>query len=133
MSKHRVPPPSVRRSTAVRIAAAVVPAFLLLGACNGDPYMPSSSTTTNTAPSITTQPSSVTVTVGLSATFSVTASGTVPLTYQWFRDGTTILGATQSSYVLTATTAADNGATFSVTVSNSLGSVNSNSATLTVQ
>jgi hypothetical protein len=111
-----------------------VPAFfLLLGACNGDPYMPSSSTTTNTAPAITTQPSSVTVTAGLSATFSVIASGSAPLTYQWFRDGTTINGATQASYVLSASTAADSGATFSVTVSNSLGSVNSNSATLTVQ
>src|ERR1017187_6948686 len=55
-------------------------------------------------PSITTQPASQTVTAGLAATFSVTASGTAPLSYQWWRNGTAISGATSASYTIPATT-----------------------------
>ena len=84
------------------------------------------------APSITTQPSSRTVTAGQTATFSVTASGTSPLSYQWRKNGVSIGGATASSYTTPATTAADNGALFSVVVTNSLGSATSSAATLTV-
>ena len=60
------------------------------------------------------------------------ASGTPPLSYQGQKDGTNISGATPSSYTAPATTTADNGATFAVVVSNSAGSVTSNSATLIV-
>lgn len=60
------------------------------------------------------------------------ASGTPPLSYQGQKDGTNISGATPSSYTAPATTTADNGATFAVVVSNSAGSVTSNSATLTL-
>jgi uncharacterized repeat protein (TIGR01451 family) len=83
------------------------------------------------APSITTHPANQTVTAPAQATFSVAATGTSPMTYQWRRGGSDIPGATGSSYVLT-TSAADNGATFDVVVSNSAGSVASNVATLTV-
>src|SRR2546428_835492 len=83
-------------------------------------------------PSITTQPASQTVTAGQSATFSVAASGTAPLSYQWRKNGTAINGATSASYTTPATTTADNGAQFTVVVSNSAGSVTSNAATLTV-
>src|SRR5207253_10412460 len=48
------------------------------------------------APSITTRPASQTVTVGQTATFSVVATGTAPLSYRWMKDGTTIFGATSS-------------------------------------
>jgi hypothetical protein len=84
------------------------------------------------APSITTQPASQTVTAGQTASFSVAASGTAPLNYQWSKNGTAISGATSSSYTTPATTSSDNGALFTVVVSNAAGSVTSNSATLTV-
>ncbi len=84
------------------------------------------------APSITTQPASQTVSAGQTATFSVTATGTATLTYQWKKNGTAIGGATSASYTTPATAAADNGALFTVTVTNNTGNVTSNAATLTV-
>jgi Abnormal spindle-like microcephaly-assoc'd, ASPM-SPD-2-Hydin/Immunoglobulin I-set domain/Immunoglobulin domain len=84
------------------------------------------------APSITTQPSSQTITAGQTATFSVTASGTAPLTYQWRKNGTAISGATSASYTTPAETTSDNGAQFTVVVTNSAGNATSNAATLTV-
>jgi hypothetical protein len=83
-------------------------------------------------PAITTQPANQTVTVGQMATFSVAASGTTPLTYQWQKNGADIGGATSASYTTPATTQADSGATFRAIVSNTAGSTTSNSATLTV-
>ncbi len=85
-----------------------------------------------TAPSITGQPASVTVTAPATATFSVTASGTAPLSYQWQKNGAAISGATAASYTTPATSTADNGATFRCVVTNSAGSATSNNATLTV-
>ena len=87
---------------------------------------------TPVAPTITLQPADKTVTAGQTATFSVTATGTAPLSYQWQKGTTNINGATSSSYTTPATTGADNGSTFRVVVSNSIGSVTSFSATLTV-
>src|SRR5437773_2681444 len=84
------------------------------------------------APSITTQPINQTVTAGQTGSFSVTASGTAPLTYQWRKNGTAISGATSSSYTTPAATTPDNGALFSILVSNASGSATSNAATLTV-
>src|SRR5436305_3323 len=84
------------------------------------------------APSITTQPANQTVTVGQTATFTVVATGTAPLSYQWQKNGTAISGATSASYTTAATTSADNGAQFVVVVSNSAGSMTSNAAMLTV-
>lgn len=85
-----------------------------------------------TAPSITSQPSNQAVTEGAAASFSVTATGTAPLSYQWRRNGTNISGATSSSYTTPATVLADSGALYSVIVSNAAGNVTSNNATLTV-
>src|SRR5437016_11435346 len=84
------------------------------------------------APYINTQLANQTVSVGQTATFSVGAAGTPPLTYQWQKNGADIPGATSSSYTTPATTSADSGAVFRVVVSNTAGSVTSNSATLTV-
>ncbi len=84
-----------------------------------------------TAPAITTHPAGVTVTRGASASFSVAATGTAPLSYQWLRNGSPITGATNSTYTIASTTSGDAGS-YSVTVSNSSGSVTSNTATLTV-
>jgi Immunoglobulin domain/Immunoglobulin I-set domain len=85
-----------------------------------------------TAPVITAQPSNQAVTVGQTASFAVTASGTAPLTYQWKKGGTAIAGATASTYTTPATAIGDNASTFVVVVSNSAGSLSSNPATLTV-
>jgi hypothetical protein len=86
----------------------------------------------NSGPSITTQPLSQTVRSGASVSFSVTATGTAPFTYQWKKAGVNIAGATASSYVIAAAAAA-NGGEYSVVVSNVAGSATSATATLTVQ
>ncbi|MFD3003486.1 PQQ-dependent sugar dehydrogenase [Pontibacter toksunensis] len=83
------------------------------------------------APSITRQPSDVTVTEGQSATFSVSASGTAPLNYQWQKNGANISGAKGATYTIASTTPASAGQ-YRVLVSNEAGSVTSNAATLTV-
>jgi hypothetical protein len=87
---------------------------------------------TAVAPAITTQPASQTVIAGQTATFTVAATGTAPLSYQWKQNGASISGATSSSYTTPATTSSDNGAQFTVVVSNSAGNATSNTATLTV-
>jgi glucose/arabinose dehydrogenase len=88
--------------------------------------------TASQAPSIGTHPASQTVAAGQPATFSVVASGTPTLSYQWQKNGANIGGATSSSYTLAPAALADNGAKFRVVVTNSFGSATSNEATLTV-
>jgi hypothetical protein len=90
------------------------------------------SSTSNAAPKIITQPTNQTVSVGQAATFSVVADGTPAPMYQWQKNGAKISGATSASYSTPPAVSGDNGSTFDVIVSNSLGSVTSNSATLTV-
>jgi hypothetical protein len=84
------------------------------------------------APMITTQPANQTVLAGQMASFTVVATGTAPLSYQWQKNGVTIAGAMAASYTTSVTTTADSGSTFAVTVSNTAGSVTSSTATLTV-
>jgi len=84
------------------------------------------------APTITTQPANVSVTVGQTATFNVMATGSAPLSYQWLEGSTAISGATSASYTTLPTTAANSGEQFQVKVSNTAGSINSSMATLTV-
>jgi hypothetical protein len=88
--------------------------------------------TNSTAPVITTQPTSQTVAVGQSATFSVAATGTAPLSYQWQKNSTDISGATNTSYTIASATTADSGALFRCRVSNAAGSVMSAQALLAV-
>lgn len=83
-------------------------------------------------PSITSQPASQSATVGQTATFSVAASGSSPLRYQWRKNGMDILGATFSTYTTSPATMQDSGAQFTVVVSNRAGSTTSNAATITV-
>lgn len=84
-------------------------------------------------PSITSQPVAQTTVVGQTATFSVALDSTPPAsTYQWFKNGATITGATAASYTTPVLTLADSGKTYSVRVTNSNGIVNSTEATLTV-
>jgi hypothetical protein len=84
------------------------------------------------APAISTQPAKQIVTAGQTATFSVVATGTSPLAYQWQLNGTAIPAATASSYTTPVTITGDSGEQFRVVVSNSIASVTSNVATLTV-
>jgi len=84
------------------------------------------------APSITTQPANQSLPVGQSATFTVLAAGTAPLTYQWQKNMTAIAGATAATYMTSPVAAGDNNAQFRVVVSNAAGQVTSNPATLTV-
>ena len=88
-------------------------------------------TATAEAPTVTTQPAGQTVITGTSASFSVSATGTSPLAYQWKKNGTDISGATSSTYTIAATSLTDS-AVFTVVVSNGAGTATSNNATLTV-
>ncbi len=83
-----------------------------------------------TAPAITTAPVAQTGTVGGSITFSVVASGTGNL-YQWYLNNVAIVGATNASYIIAALTAANAGS-YTVTITNSGGSITSSAAVLTV-
>ena len=87
--------------------------------------------TVNTVPAIVTQPANQTVAAGQPATFSVTATGTAPLAYQWQKNNVSISGATGASYTIASAQPADAGA-YRVIVSNASGSVTSTAATLTV-
>ena len=93
---------------------------------------PATLTVSSTAPTIVTNPASKTVAPGETATFSATATGSTPLTYQWERDQAAVSGATSASYTTPPVSTTDNGAQFRVVVSNALGSATSNPATLTV-
>ena len=84
------------------------------------------------APTVT-RPASITVPLGQTATFSVSATGTGTITYQWFKNGVAINGAASSSYTTPPTVAGDTGSLFTVTVTDLTGSVTSLPATLTVQ
>ncbi len=123
--------PGTRRRF-VEVPLVFVVLSLGLAAC----YAGSVNTNTGTpvAPAISLQPASVTVTAGQSATFSVAATGTAPLSYQWQNaaTGANIAGATSASYTIASTTSADSGNTYRVVVSNVAGKVTSNAATLTV-
>jgi hypothetical protein len=82
-------------------------------------------------PAITTQPQSQIVELGSNATFSVSATGTGPLVYQWYFAGALIPNATNSSYTLLSAQVANQGE-YRVVVSNVGASVSSSGAVLTV-
>jgi hypothetical protein len=109
--------------------------FALLAGCGGGGHGAAGSAppaSSGTAPSITAQPSNTSAALGQTATFSVTAAGAAPLTYQWQKGAVPIAGATAFNYTTPATIAGDNGSTFLVVVSNAYGKATSNAATLTV-
>ena len=83
------------------------------------------------APSIVVPPASQTAFSGDSVSFSVTASGTAPLSFSWQRDGINLAGETSATLNLTATLAI-NGSKFSVTITNKKGTITSSEATLSV-
>ncbi len=86
----------------------------------------------DSSPIITQNPISKTVEEGDPVTFSVTATGSGPLSYQWQENGTNITDANNSSYTIASTTTTMNGYNYQCIVSNSNGSTTSNPAILTV-
>jgi hypothetical protein len=107
----------------------VIPILAWFGGC-GTPASPPSAGVT--PPTISTQPASQTLIAGQTATFSVTAEGSSPLSYQWQKNATPIVGANSASYTTPAATTADSGALFTVEISNSADAVASQAAVLTV-
>jgi len=80
---------------------------------------------------ITTQPQSQIVNAGASATFSVVASASQAISYQWYKNSSPIAGATSASFAIPSAQVGDSG-TYTVIVTTSGGSLTSQSATLTV-
>lgn len=83
------------------------------------------------APAITNHPDNVTIPAGQPASFSVSASGATPFTYQWQKNGVNISGATAAIYSINSARLSDAGA-YRAIVKNSAGSATSKAATLTV-
>ena len=87
--------------------------------------------TVNEAPTILSQPNSSTICSGSAAQLSVSSNGTAPMSYQWYKGGSLITGATNNNYIIGSTSSSDAGVYY-VKVSNTCGTVNSQNATLTV-
>jgi hypothetical protein len=119
-----------RTGVRVPLVIAAVVGLMSIGGCAGG--FQGSRPEALTPPTLT-GPTSQTVMVGQTATFSVTAGGSGPLSYQWYKNGVAISGATSSTYTTPGTVAGDDGSVFTVVVSNPAGSVTSGPATLTVQ
>ncbi len=87
--------------------------------------------TNNNAPVITMQPQNLSVSEGQPATFTVSSSGALPLSYQWRKNGVDISGATSASYTINSVVPSDAN-TYSVYISNTFGNTTSEIVTLTV-
>jgi hypothetical protein len=119
----------------VRRHAWILSSFVILAlltACGHSAAPATQAPNPATAPQITAQPANQMVSVGQTAIFSVVATGSAPLQYQWRKGGSAIAGASASSYMTPATLIGDNGSSFTVIVSNAAGGTTSNAATLTV-
>lgn len=101
--------------------------FFALGCTSGK-----SSPPPPVAPTITSQPSSQTAKIGDQVTVTVSATGTGTLTYQWTWNGIVVSGATGPSYTTPAVVPSDNQSLLAVNVTNSVGSITSSPAVLTV-
>ncbi len=106
-----------------------------LGGCGGSSAARTPPPPPSQAVVITTQPTSQTTPIGDAATFTVAATGTAPLDYQWSENGSEIPGATSASYTTPPVALPASGSTavgsFQVSVSNSVNSVPSDAVTLT--
>jgi hypothetical protein len=110
----------------------VLPAVFLSGCTGVVGNAPPSLPAQTSAPSITSNPPSETVTVGNTAIFVVAAAGATPLAYQWQKNGVVIPDAILPTYVTPPTRLSDDGSIFTAVVSNSVGSLMSSPAMLTV-
>lgn len=89
-------------------------------------------TSATTAPSISEYPASQVIAAGETATFSVSAVGSSPLSYQWHKNGYAIGGANAPTYITPPATSSDNGSQFTALVTNTVGSATTSPATLMV-
>jgi len=105
--------------------AFIATLFMSAGGCGNSGIDPN-------LPAITTQPADATAKVGSTATFTVVATGQAPLSYQWFVFAKKIAGATSPSYTTGTLAVSDNNSFYFCLVTNSLGSIESNEALLTV-
>jgi outer membrane protein assembly factor BamB len=119
-----------RRSSWLLCCVGIVAWLAACGGSDGGAGAPKAQNPT--APQITMQPANQTVSVGQTATFSVTATGTAPLQFQWRKNGSAVNGASGPSYTTSAAVSADNASGFTVVVTNAAGSITSHAATLTV-
>jgi pectate lyase len=99
------------------------------GVISADAYL--TVNTSPVAPVFNSQPASLVVLAGSTVSFSAAAAGTAPISYQWNKNGTPISGATSSTLTLTNVQTANSGS-YTLTASNSVGSVTSDPAQLTV-
>ena len=109
------------------IILCMVPMILMFSGCSKS----NPANDDRAAPVITQQPQSQTVTVGDSVTFTVTATGTQPMSNVWRKNGIDISFVSSDSFTISSVQLADAG-TYSVVVSNSEGSVTSSGALLIV-
>jgi hypothetical protein len=126
-------PSAMRFLLGLRLLGLV--AFVLTASCGGGSNGaagPAQTPPPSSAPAITIQPSDQTVASGQAATFTVTATGAAPLSYQWQRNSSPIAGATAQAYTTAVTALGDTGSGFAVVVTNAGGSTASRSALLTV-
>jgi hypothetical protein len=86
----------------------------------------------NVPPFITGQPTAQTLMAGQSAIFTVASAGSLPLSYQWLKDGVPIPDATKSSYFIPSISSKDSGSSFSVNITNIFGSLSSIPVSLSV-
>ena len=86
----------------------------------------------NLPPTFTQMPMSQIVAVGQTAAFSVSATGSTPISYQWRRNNVDLAGANSASYTTPPVVSGDNGSFFQCYISNAFGNALSDAATLTV-
>jgi hypothetical protein len=123
-----------RRANAGLLATTSIALALWCASCGGGTprLMTSADVHVAAAPAIVVQPQSQAVAAGQTAAFSVSATGTAPLRFQWRQNGANIAGATAATYITPATTGDTSGATFDVVVTNGMGSATSSPARLIV-
>jgi len=85
----------------------------------------------NSMPSIQEQPASLEICAGSEAAFSIKATGSEPISYQWMKNGEEIKGANSNNYRIPKTKPGDAGS-YSLRVSNKCGFIESEGATLTI-
>jgi len=103
----------------------------IVGSSGGATTVTATYAATCSSPSIQTDPGDQTVVFGDPVAFAVAATGTSPLTYEWYKDGTQIPGEDQSTFSILSASVSDSGLYHAV-VSNACGTASSNQAQLTV-
>lgn len=114
-----------------RVTVTVNPADYTLSAIFGNSYFNLGGWMPSLIPRFMTQPAGQTVNPGANVTFTVVTSGTPSATYQWYKNGAAIAGATGSSYSIASAAGTDWGS-YSVVAMNPAGSTTSSAASLVV-